>query len=254
MTVAYFTKNYRDPSQVAAAARHYYWLAAHAQPFRQPSLTVVGPTSLTFERIEGRCAEPGDLPRLAGLLGEAHGAAWVSDLHRTSVDMAHSFRDGTLFGDYYRPREVALRKRLRFGYLPNKVALHAMLTLLGKTAEGPAAFYKDSNPRNFVIADDGAVFIVDTDDLTLAPFAYDLAKLIATLIMTHGPLHDGAADGALATYNQAAARYDARLGTTDRERLDGFLVLHSVLTAPYIGCHGYRYGWSGLTRQLQEPS
>lgn len=254
MTVIHFTKHYESPDQVAAAARHYTWIAAHAQPLRQPALTVVGPTSLTFDRIEGRPAQQGDLPRLARLLGDAHGTAWASDLRPAALNMPHPFRDGMLFGDYVSPREVALRKRLEQGYLPDKIALHAMLALLEKTAEGPTAFYKDSNPRNYVITEDGTVFVVDTDDLTLAPFAYDLAKLIATLIMTYGPLPAHATADALDSYNEAASRHDAGLGTTDRERLNDFLALHSVLTAPYAGRNGYRYGWPFQRPRLQGPA
>ncbi|MCX5317805.1 hypothetical protein [Streptomyces sp. NBC_00154] len=118
-----------------------------------------------------------------------------------------------------------------------------MLTLLEKTAEGPTAFYKDSNPRNFIITEAGDVYTVDTDDLTLAPMGYDPAKLIATLVLTYGPLPAPAIDSALRAYNEAAERHDPQLGTTDRERLDDFLALHAVLTAPYAGRNGYRHSW-----------
>ncbi|MFC8291129.1 hypothetical protein ACFUJ0_00785 [Streptomyces sp. NPDC057242] len=137
-----------------------------------------------------------------------------------------------------------MRRRLEQGYLPDRVALHAMLTLLEKTAEGPTAFYKDSNPRNFIITEAGDVYTVDTDDLTLAPMAYDLAKLIATMVLTYGPLPTPTIDSALHAYNEAAERHDPRLGTTERERLDDFLALHAVLTAPYAGLNGYRYSWT----------
>lgn len=234
-----FTKHYETPERAAASARHYAWLAAHAKPLRQPALTVVGPVSLTFEQIQGRHAVPEDLPRLAELLGDAHGAAWVSDLHQADLCVPHTLDQETTLSSYLHPRAAALRERGRQGYLPTKSALSAMLTLLEKTAEGPAAFYKDSNLRNFLFAEDATVFVVDTDDLTLAPFAYDLAKLIASLLMTYGQLPDNSVDEALVTYNEAAARHDGQLGTTDRERLDDFLALHAVLTAPYLGRHGY---------------
>lgn len=237
-----FIKNYATPEQAAAAARHHAWLAAHAQPLRQPTLTVIGPNSLAFERIEGRHAERGDLLRLAGQLGDAHGTAWVSDLRPVSLDEPHTFPDGVLFGDYLAVREVALRRRREQGHLPDRIALHAMLTLLEKTAEGPTAFYKDSNPRNFLFTEDATLFTLDTDDLTLAPFGYDLAKLIATLIMTYGPISPLVIEEALSTYNKAAGRHDSRLGTTGRERLNDFLALHCVLTAPYAGRNGYRFG------------
>ncbi|MCX5167355.1 MULTISPECIES: phosphotransferase [Streptomyces] len=243
MRIRYFTKHYETPGSVASAARHHAWLAEHVRPLRLPGLSVVGPTSLTYERIDGRPARPEDLPSLAALLGDAHGAAWTSDLRPAALNTPHRFRDGTAFDDYIGPRETALRRRLEQGHLPDRAALQTMLGLLEKTAEGPTAFYKDSNPRNFIVTEAGGIYTVDTDDLTLAPMGYDLAKLIVTLSLTYGPLPAPAIDAALLAYNEAAERHATRLGTTDRERLDDFLALHSVLTAPYVGRNGYRYSW-----------
>ncbi|MEU7018211.1 phosphotransferase [Streptomyces sp. NPDC046385] len=239
-----FTKQYETAAQAASAARHHAWLAEHARPLRLPALTVVGPTSLTYEWIDGRPARPEDLLTLARLLGDAHGAAWAADLRPASLNTPHRFRDGIAFGDYIAPRQTALRRRLEQGYLPDQVALHAMLTLLEKTAKGPTAFYKDSNPRNFIITEVGDIYAVDTDDLTLAPMGYDLAKLIATLILTYGPLPAPVIDSTLRAYNEAAERHDPRLGSTHRERLNDFLALHAVLTAPYAGRNGYRDSWT----------
>ncbi|MGA5556087.1 phosphotransferase [Streptomyces lavendulocolor] len=241
MTVRRFIKHYETSGKVASAARHHAWLAEHARPLRLPVLTVVGPTSLTYEWIDGRPARPEDLLTLAGLLGDAHGAAWTRDLRPAALNTPHRFQDGTVFGDYVGPRQTSLRRRLEQGYLPDRVAHQAMLALLEKTAEGPSAFYKDSNLRNFIITEAGDVYTVDTDDLTLAPMAYDLAKLIATLILTYGPLPTDSVNASLHAYNEAAGRHDARLGATDRERLDDFLALHAVLTAPYVGRNGYRH-------------
>ncbi|MFF4534300.1 phosphotransferase [Streptomyces sp. NPDC001407] len=241
MTTAHFTKDYGDPGQAAEAARHYHWLAAHARPLLQPALIAADPASLTFERIEGRHAEPQDLPRLAGMLGDAHGAAWTRDLHQASLRTPHSSHDGTWFPDYVSCREAALRKRLEQGHLPNASVLDVLLALVKEIAEGPAAFYKDSNPRNFLITTDGTIFTIDTDDLTLAPFGYDLAKLITTLIMTYGPIEQPGIAQALDLYNEAAARHNARLGTTDLQRLYAFVTLHIPLTAPYAGRNGYRF-------------
>ncbi|MFI8499743.1 phosphotransferase [Streptomyces sp. NPDC085524] len=246
MRIRHFTKHYETPGAVASAARHHAWLSEHVRPLRLPALSVVGPTSLTYERIDGRPARPEDLPSLAALLGDAHGAAWTSDLRPAALNTPHRFRDGTAFDDYIGPRQTALRKRLEQGHLPDQTAVQAMLGLLEKTAEGPTAFYKDSNPRNFIVTEAGDIYTVDTDDLTLAPMGYDLAKLIVTLSLTYGPLPAPAIDAALLTYNEAAERHATRLGTTDRERLDDLLALHSVLTAPYIGRNGYRYAWPRL--------
>lgn len=243
MTKEQFTKFYATPAQIDSAVRHHWWLTEHAHPMQLPAFVVIGPGSLTYRRIEGRPVQPDDLPALATLLGHAHGSAWESDLHTADLAVPHRFQDGTAFADYLTPRRTALQHRLEQGHLPNKAALHAALALLEKTAEGPTAFYKDSNPRNFLITPAGTVVTVDTDDLTLAPMAYDLAKLIATLLLTYGPLPELAIGTALDAYNEAAGHHDTRLGVTDRHRLDDFLALHAVLTAPYIGRHGYSYGW-----------
>lgn len=242
MTLTRFTKPYESTEAVDAAARHHRWLAVHAPSLRQPELIAQGPNSLVFQWIDGRHARPEDLVRLAALLGDAHGAAWSTDLYRAALDEPYAFRDGTPFPDFLSVREAVLRRRLEQGHLPGRPALQMMLSRLERAAEGPAAFYKDSNPRNFLLTDDGTVFTVDTDDLGLAPFGYDLAKLIATLIMTFGPIDPNAIDEALAAYNRACASHDPLLGTTNRERLDDFLALHAVLTAPYTGRNGYRFG------------
>ncbi|HEY8978136.1 MAG TPA: phosphotransferase [Streptomyces sp.] len=236
-----FTKHYPTAEEAAAAVRHHQWLASHAGPLRQPDLTAIAPQSLTYTRVEGRHATPDDLPLLADLLGDAHGAAWSDRLHQTSmVTPCHYFADGTLFGAYLAPRQAALRARRRSGFLPSDAALASMLTILEETAEGPAAFYKDSNLRNFLITGDGTVFAVDPDQLTLAPFGYDLAKLVLSMILTYGPQPAHVTDEALAAYNAAAHRHHPALGATSRARFDDFMALHAVLTAPYLGRNGYR--------------
>jgi hypothetical protein len=241
VTAAEFVKHYDNPAAAAAARRHYCWLAAHAKPLRQPVLRSVAGARVGFEYISGRHAETRDLPRLAALLGDAHGAAWESDLRNAHLDTPHALRDGGSLGDFQTSRRAALDRRLEQGYLPSIAALRAMLTLLEKPAGEPAAFYKDSNPRTFLLTGNGTIFTIDTDDLTLAPFGYDLAKLVATLTMTYGEIHPACIERALQIYNRAAAQHDARLGTTTLERLEEFLALHEVLNAPYAGRNGYRY-------------
>ncbi|MFG2651240.1 phosphotransferase [Streptomyces sp. NPDC048436] len=253
--IGQFTKHYAEPERTSAALRHYRWLAQHAKPLRQPGLGVSGPLSLTFERITGRPVRPDDLPRVAAMMGDAHGAAWSTDLATATLHTPHRFQDGTVFADYLGPRRKALQRRLGQGHLPNRTALHTMLDLLEKTASGPCAFYKDSNPRNFIVTAAGDIFTVDTDDLSLAPMGYDLGKLIATLLLTYGLLTSEAIDDACDAYNQALRRHDPRLGTTDRERLDDFLVLHALLTAPYLGRNGYNHSWPAhIRRRVQGAS
>jgi Ser/Thr protein kinase RdoA (MazF antagonist) len=254
MTSLHFTKHYTAPERAAGALRHYWWMCQHVQPLRQPALLSTDSDSLTFERIEGRPVRPEDLPRMAELLGRAHGAAWASDLQQAALNTPHRFQDGTAFDDYLGPRENALRRRHAQGYLPDKVALYAMLGLLQETAQGPPAFYKDSNPRNFIITADSDIVTVDPDELSLAPLGYDLAKLIATLHLTYGPLTDQAINAALFVYNEAAEAYGTCLGTTNRARLDDFLALHAVLNAPYVGLNGYRYSWPLRSRYLRGSS
>ncbi|MEU8482282.1 phosphotransferase [Streptomyces sp. NPDC048641] len=251
----HFTKHYTEPERTAAAVRHYRWLAEHAEPLKQPALQVIGPLSLTFERIEGRPVRPDDFPRVAAMLGDAHGSAWSSDLASATLHTPHRFQDGTVFADYVELRRTALQRRFEQGYLPSRTALRAMLDLLEKTASGPCAFYKDSNPRNFIITAAGEIVTVDTDDLSLAPVGYDLAKLTATLQLTYGPLTSEAIDTACDAYNQGLRQHGPRLDTTDRERLDDCLALHAILTAPYLGRNGYRHGWPAHIRlRLQGAS
>jgi aminoglycoside/choline kinase family phosphotransferase len=99
----------------------------------------------------------------------------------------------------------------------------------------PAALYKDANIRNFILTQHG-VAMVDFDDLTLAPFGYDLAKLIVTTAMTHG--RSGAVDAALAAYN---ARVDTN--ACPPHRLHAYAEFHHTLTARYLGHNGYRHPW-----------
>jgi hypothetical protein len=50
---------------------------------------------------------------------------------------------------------------------------------------------------NILITSIGRPVTVDIDDLTLAPFGYDLVKLVVTLAMTHGRLPGNALGRAL---------------------------------------------------------
>jgi hypothetical protein len=145
---------------------------------------------------------------------------------------------GTGIGDYLTCRRAALRRRLELGFLGGSAELRAALALLEETATGPAAFYKDSNPRNFLITSPGEIYVIDADDLTLAPFGYDLAKLIVTMQMTHGRLWAADVTTALAAYNRAAASHGDGLAVS-RSRLDAFSALHQIFNAPYAGRHGY---------------
>jgi aminoglycoside/choline kinase family phosphotransferase len=90
------------------------------------------------------------------------------------------------------------------------------------------------------------VGIVDFDDLTLAPFGYDLAKLIVSAAMTYGRLPKSTLDDCLNAYNDAAQTacdpYDVDLGCSF-EDLVQYSEIHHVLTSGYLGRHGYIHTW-----------
>jgi Ser/Thr protein kinase RdoA (MazF antagonist) len=115
--------------------------------------------------------------------------------------------------------------------------------LLIMNAGGPAAFYKDANPRNFLITPGGTLVTIDFDDLTLAPFGYDLAKLIVTLGMTHGPIPATSIAAALISYNEAAARHCQTLPIVMREELMSWAEIHYILTSRYATDGRYPFRW-----------
>lgn len=240
MTTTQYIKHYSTAERCQTAVRNYMWLVQHVPPVRLPALQAIGTTSLAFEFVHGRHAQPSDLPRLATHLGDAHGASWVDGLYRAQLDTTHVPGQGLEVPDFPSSRRKALAARHSAGFLPTTADLDASLTLLAETGSGPAAFYKDTNPRNFLLTAD-TVVTIDVDDLTLAPFGYDLAKLIVTLTMTYGPLPANAVRDALDRYNHAAAEHHESLGHTGPERLTGFMHLHGILTAPYLGRGGYKH-------------
>lgn len=237
-----FVKAYPTAQARAAAEHHYHWLSTNVQPVQLPALLAVRDTSLEFAYVQGRHATPTDLVRIAAHLGDAHGAAWTNTLHTARMDQPHpTGRDDTI-SDFISPRLTALHRRHQAGYLPAH-DLNATQDILTAALPEPVAFYKDTNPRNILITTDGQLITVDVDDLTLAPFGYDLAKLAVTLAMTHGQFPDELIGSALDAYNTTVARHGAGLGEVDVQRLSRYATLHHILTAPYLGRGGYRYPW-----------
>jgi hypothetical protein len=109
-------------------------------------------------------------------------------------------------------------------------------------ADGPPAFYKDANPRNFLITPAGELVTIDFDDLTLAPLGDDLAKLVVCLAMTYGPLPTALAAGALAAYNTSAARYSASREVTWPELMN-WAEIHYILTSRHAADPRYPFKW-----------
>ncbi|WP_424533806.1 phosphotransferase [Sphaerisporangium viridialbum] len=252
MNTRVFVKAYDTPEERAQAVRHHAWLAAHARPLRQPAIETVGATSIGFAYVDGRHPRVEDLPMLAVLLGDTHGAAWVSDLYQARLDVSHRMTSGHTMADFITVRLAALDARRRTRHLASDEDLAVANRLLLTSAVGPVAFYKDTNPRNILITGRGIPVAVDVDDLTLAPFGYDLAKLIVTLAMTYGPLPPAAIRHSLIAYNRAAARHNARLGGTNMAQLLDHVELHRIFTAPYLGRGGYRHVWP-QERSAMEP-
>ncbi|MGC9540002.1 phosphotransferase [Streptomyces sp. UG1] len=238
-----FTKTYATEPQRVTAQRNHEWLSRHADPMILPPITGVRWNTLSFAHIEGRHAQPRDLERIAEHLGACHGAAWRSTLHKARLTKAH-VSDGHVLPGFLGPRAAALGRRFRAGHITTAQTLDDVLACLHRAADGPAAFYKDTNPRNILITPSGPPVTIDTDDLSLAPFGYDLAKLVVTLSMTYGPFTVDRIGRALTAYNTAAATHHPRLGQATLAQFMEHADLHGIFTAPYLGRGGYRRPWT----------
>jgi aminoglycoside/choline kinase family phosphotransferase len=222
MTTETFVKHYSDQHTAEAAAVHRKWLAGLNSGVRIPQLRAVQPGRLVFEHLGDRHLGPADLDAAARALGRIHAAAHTHEFHAASLDQPYT-APGLTITDFITPRAAALH--------------HLPLPTAGR----PVAFYKDANIRNFLRTDDG-IALVDFDDLTLAPFGYDLAKLIISTAMTFGQLTIEQIDQARELYNTEAGRAGAAATcTVDALRL--YCEFHHHLTARYLHRNGYRHPW-----------
>jgi hypothetical protein len=233
MTSPVFVKRYHTPRRAAAARAHRDWLAGLECGVRLPALRSADPHHLVFEHLDHQQPGPGDLGALAGSLGRLHAAAYTRQLHAARHDEPFPASDGMVIGDFVTPRREALHR------IPVPVA------------GLPVAFYKDANIRNFLLTDDG-VAIVDFDDLTLAPFGYDLAKLVVSTAMTHGHLDPRKVEEALEIYNTHTAQAGGDTTTCSPERLRVYAEFHHLLTARYLHRNGYSHAWP-VVRPWREP-
>jgi hypothetical protein len=227
-----FTKRYEDPRRAAAAAAHRDWLANLDCGVHVPALQSKGPHHLVLEHLGHRQPGLGDLEVLAQALGRLHAAAYTRQLHAARLDEPFSAPNDLVICDFVTPRRNALVQ------IPLQVAA------------SPAAFYKDANIRNFLLTDAG-VAVVDFDDLTLAPFGYDLAKLIVSAAMSHGSLDPHEVRRALTTYNEHTAQRDIDT-TCSPEQLRLYAELHHRLTVRYLHRNGYHHAWPDV-RPWPEP-
>ncbi len=238
-----FTKHYTDPARARAAAAHHAWLdllGAHT-----PRLLNTSADRLRYERVAGRHADLADIPAVAGLLGHLHGLARRTVLREARMNTAVPMGTCHVIPGFAAVRTAAVHRCLAGGHVPAPGLDTAQAERLFAAADHkPVAFYKDTNIRNVLITTSGPV-MVDFDDLTLAPFGYDLGKLLLSAAMTHGRLPPPLITSGLAAYNQAVWRQVGRAGC-DLAELAGWIEIHHILTSSYLGRHGYRFSWHTL--------
>lgn len=230
-----FIKPYPDEASAAAAHAHYRWLAASAPVCVElPVLLHVRPQTLVFEHLDGATPTTKVLAEVAAALGRLHHAAGAG-LGGARLDRPHDAA-GLTITDFVSSRRDALHAAGR----AQSVAAARLDYVLDYAAGLPPAVYKDANLRNFLLTERG-VAVVDFDDLTLAPFGYDLAKLVISTAMTHGPIPLAAIADALERYNAHTAPDSCTLND-----LACWAELTWLLNAPYTGRNGYTQPWPAL--------
>lgn len=238
---AVFVKRYRDSAGRRTAVLNYQWLAGLGPPLRLPRLLWAEDQSAGLELIDGRHAGPADLVPLAHHLGAVHAAAHATELRHAQLSAPFATRTGHQIPGFLHRREAAIARELAAGRVHRPaLSIGQAHALLRRACAGPAAFYKDANPRNFLITPSGPV-TVDFDQLTLAPFGYDLAKLVVTLAMTHGALPGPRIADAIRAYN-TAIRHSAA-GALTWTQFMAWAEIQRILTSRYLGHHGYRHDW-----------
>jgi len=251
-----FVKRYADDRARLRAENNYRWLASLGTPVIVPELHAVTRYELCFEHVDGRHLRLGDLTMLAAHLGAVHQVAYARELWAARLGQPFRTNTGWEIPSFPDGRSEAVERELRAGHAPGAALTLAQTRRLLTTARGPAAFYKDANPRNFLITASGNVVTVDFDDLTLAPFGYDLAKLIVCLAMTCGPLPAELIASALTAYNTASAPGRAPRDITWDE-LMSWAGIHDILTRRYAADGRYAYRWHQVRPESQptgEPS
>jgi hypothetical protein len=234
MSPAVFVKRYRDPARGVAAQAHLRWLQQLDSGVRLPQLHPSTATHLLLERLDGRPPEPADLPDLAIALGQLHGSAYARELHAARLDWPFDTTLGITILDFRTSRRHALSR-------------------LGLTcAHLPAAVYKDANVRNFILTTSGPA-LVDFDDLTLAPFGYDLAKLVVSTAMTYGLLAGAQIEQTRAAYTHSVETAGGPADSCTPAQLADYAEIHHMLTARYLHRNGYQHCWP-LVRPWTAPA
>ncbi len=224
MSPAVFVKRYTDPARGIAAQAHLRWWHQLDSGVRLPHLYPSTATHLLLERLDGRPPEPADLPDLAAALGQLHGSAFARELHAASLNRPFDTARGTTLPDFCTSRRHVLSQ-------------------LGLTcAHLPAAVYKDANVRNFILTASGPA-LIDFDDLTLAPFGYDLAKLVVSTAMTYSSLSGTQIEQTRAAYTHSVEIAGGPTDSCTPTQLAAYAEVHHVLTARYLHRNGYQHPW-----------
>jgi Ser/Thr protein kinase RdoA (MazF antagonist) len=239
-----YVKRYASAAAAKRAEANYQWLTRLQGLVHLPELRCSSERELCFEHVEGRHALPADLTMLAAHLGDVHGSVYVAELRNAELRKPYRAAGGQVLPAFRASRLAAVERELSARNVPGAWLSIPQARRLIASADGHAAFYKDANPRNFLITPGGIPVTVDFDDLTLAPFGYDLAKLIVTLAMTHGPVHATAIAEALDAYNLAVGRQHAALAPVTWEELMNWAEIHHVLTARYAADGRYPCRWN----------
>lgn len=239
-----FVKHYPDDSARHQAQDHYRWLTGLGEPILVPELRNATRLDLCFEHVEGRHARPADLPMIAAHLGTMHGTAYSRELHVARLDRPFLTARGHVIPGFPGRRAAAVQRELRSGQVRDARLTLGQAQRLLAGAHGPAAFYKDANPRNFLITPEGNLVTIDFDDLTLAPFGYDLAKLVVTLAMTCGPLPAPHIAAALDAYNTAAVAHSSSIPAVAWDELMNWAEVHHILTSRYAADGRYAFQWN----------
>jgi Ser/Thr protein kinase RdoA (MazF antagonist) len=180
-----------------------------------------------------------------------HGTAHTRELRNARIGQPFRTAGGHVMPSFPDGRADAVERELRSGHVPDAALTVDQAQRLLADANGPAAFYKDANPRNFLITPAGNLITIDFDELTLAPFGYDLAKLIVSLAMTYGPIPAALVARALTYYNTAAAAHSREVPGVTWDELMNWAKIHHILTSRYAADGRYAYQWNEVRPSTQ---
>ncbi|MFD0683731.1 phosphotransferase [Actinomadura fibrosa] len=242
-----WTKTYTDLQTRRTAAANHQWLTqqmrALSTPMQLARLQQTNPRELTFDYVFGHHARPRDLVMIAGTMGHFHQAVHRTALHQARLDRPFRADPDLSIPDFIAARRDRIRAHLKNSRVPAPaLTADQAVQAIEAAADAPASIYADANLRNLLV-DGSRVTMVDYDCLTLAPFGYDLAKLIVSLAMTHGPLRPVTIGDALTAYNHALTAAPHPLPVVPWRELMQWTEIHHILTSPYLGRHCYRHSW-----------